>query len=81
MLFTIDAPPVDVDAVRAATDEGDVATLIATDRRALFTAEVSEGTLVRPGQRIALALDPDRFHFFDLETAESLRRPLAAAMG
>jgi multiple sugar transport system ATP-binding protein len=81
VLFTIEAPPVDVDAVRAATDEGERATLIATDRRALFTAEVSEGTVVRPGQRITLRLDTSRRHFFDLETAESLRRPLAAAIG
>ena len=42
VLFTIDAPPVEVDAVRAATDEPDRATLIATDRRALFTAEVAD---------------------------------------
>ena len=57
VLFTLDAPPVDVDAVRAATDEGDVATLLATDRRALFTAEVPEGTEVRPGQKLHLVLD------------------------
>ena len=58
VLFTIDAPPVDVDAVRAATDEGERAMLLATDRRALFTAEVSEGLAVRPGQRLRLAIDP-----------------------
>jgi multiple sugar transport system ATP-binding protein len=78
VLFTIDAPPVDVDAVRAATDEGDRATLIATDRRALFTAEVAEGTVVRPGERIRLEVDPARLHFFDPETSETLR-PVAVA--
>jgi multiple sugar transport system ATP-binding protein len=78
VLFTIDAPPVDVDAVRAATDEGDRATLLATDRRALFTAEVAEGTSVRPGQKIRLAVDPARLHFFDPETSETLR-PVAVA--
>ena len=72
VLFTIDAPPVDVDAVRAASDEGERASLLATDRRALFTAEVSEGFEVKPGQRIRLAVDPRRLHFFDLETSESL---------
>ena len=82
VLFPIEAPPVDVDAVRAATDEGEVATLLATDRRALFTAEVSEGLSVRPGQRITLALDPRRLHFFDLHSGESLLRPaLARAAG
>jgi multiple sugar transport system ATP-binding protein len=79
VLFPIDAPPVDVDAVRAASDEGERATLLATDRRALFTAEVSEGTRVRPGQKITLALDPSRIHFFDLETSESLLGPQLAA--
>ena len=79
VLFPIDAPPVDVDSVRAATDEGERATLLATDRRALFTAEVSEGMQVRPGQRIKLAIDPSRLHFFDLDTGESLLgRALAA---
>ena len=34
VLFTIEAPPVDVDSVRAATDERERATLLATDRRA-----------------------------------------------
>jgi multiple sugar transport system ATP-binding protein len=73
VLFTIDAPPVDVDAVRAASDEGETATLLATDRRTLFTAEVAEGTAVRQGQRIRLALDPARLHFFDPESSETLR--------
>jgi multiple sugar transport system ATP-binding protein len=79
VLFAIDAPPVDVDAVRAATDEGERATLLATDRRALFTAEVSETATVRPGQRIGLALDPSRLHFFDVETGESLLEPALVA--
>jgi multiple sugar transport system ATP-binding protein len=79
VLFPIEAPPVDADAVRAASDEGEVATLLATDRRALFTAEVSEGLQVRPGQRITLALDPRRLHFFDLESGESVLQPALAA--
>jgi multiple sugar transport system ATP-binding protein len=73
VLFTIDAPPVDVDSVRAASDEGERASLLATDRRALFTAEVAEGTPVRPGERLRLAVDPSRLHFFDPETSETLR--------
>jgi multiple sugar transport system ATP-binding protein len=73
VLFTIEAPPVDVDAVRAATDDGDSGRLLAEDRRALFTAEVDEGTPVRPGERLRLAVDPSRLHFFDPETSETLR--------
>ena len=55
VLFTVEAPPVDVDSVRAASDDGERATLIATDRRALFTAEVEEEANVRPGDRLGLA--------------------------
>ena len=54
-----------------------VATLLATDRRALFTAEVSEGTKVRPGEKITLALDPSRIHFFDPASGENLARGAA----
>ena len=68
VLFTIEAPPVDVDSVRAATDDRERATLLATDRRALFTAELAEGTQVRPGDRLRLAVDHTRLHFFDPET-------------
>jgi multiple sugar transport system ATP-binding protein len=80
VLFAIDAPPVEVDAVRAASDERERATLIATDRRVLFTAELPEGTQVRPGERIHLALDPARLHFFDRETSETLRPSALAAV-
>jgi multiple sugar transport system ATP-binding protein len=79
VLFTIEAPPVDVDSVRAASDDRERATLLATDRRALFTAEVAEGTPVRPGERIRLALDPARLHFFDTVTGETLRPSAVAA--
>ena len=81
VLFTVEAPPVDVDDVRAATDEGERATLLATDSRALFTAEVSESTVVRPGQRLRLALDPGRFHFFDPQSGERISgKELATAV-
>ena len=79
VLFTIDAPPVDVDSVRAASDEGERASLLATDRRVLFTAEVAEGTPVRPGERLTLAIDPARLHFFDPATGEALRGGVLAS--
>ena len=79
VLFTVDAPPVDVDSVRAASDDGERATLLATDRRALFTAEVEEEANVRPGDRLTLALDPTRLHFFDPETGASLRAGAVAS--
>jgi len=81
VIFTVEAPPVDVAAVRAASDERERATLLATDRRALFTAEVSESIVVRPGERIRLALDPRRFHYFDPDSGERLSdRALATAV-
>jgi multiple sugar transport system ATP-binding protein len=79
VLFTIEAPPVEVDSVRAASDDRERATLLATDRRALFTAEVAEGTPVRPGDRLRLALDPARLHFFDPDTGATLRAGALAA--
>ena len=72
VLFTVDVPPVDVDAVRATMDDGERATLLATERRALFTAEVPEGTVVRPGQRLSLMPDPKRLHFFDPTSGAAL---------
>ena len=79
VLFTVDAPPVDVESVRAASDDGERAQLIATDRRALFTAEVAEESGVRPGDRVSLALDPARLHFFDRETGASLSGKIVAS--
>ena len=50
-----------------------------TTERALFTAEVSESTVVRPGERFRLVLDPRRFHTFDPASGERLTdRALAA---
>jgi multiple sugar transport system ATP-binding protein len=74
VIFAIDAPPVDAEAVRAASDEGDHAMLIADDRRALFTAAVNASSTARAGARIRLAVDASRFHFFDRETGENLAR-------
>jgi multiple sugar transport system ATP-binding protein len=80
VIFAIDAPPVDAESVRAATDEGDEATLLADDRRSRFTAAVNESSQARPGTRFKLAVNPARFHFFDVDSGVTLRgRHLAAA--
>jgi multiple sugar transport system ATP-binding protein len=71
-IFHIDAPPVDTESTRAATDDGDSTVLLASDRRALFTATLEEGTRVTVGQPLRLAVNPARFHFFDLETGARL---------
>jgi multiple sugar transport system ATP-binding protein len=72
VIFAVDAPPVDVESVRAATDEGDRAVLIADDRRSLFTAEVVEASTARPGARVRLAVNPARFHYFDPASGATL---------
>jgi multiple sugar transport system ATP-binding protein len=67
-----------VDASRVAAgleDEADEATDLVTARGALLTAGVAPRTTARVGDRIRLALDPSRFHFFDAETGTSLLAP------
>jgi multiple sugar transport system ATP-binding protein len=65
VIFPIDAPPVDVTEVREAAGDDDQ--LIATDR-ATFTARVHPQTTARAGQRLQLAVDPSKFHYFDPAT-------------
>jgi ABC-type sugar transport system ATPase subunit len=78
-IFALDAPPVDVEAVRAASDEDETALLIADDNRALFTAELGDTTAARQGKTLRLAVDPRRFHYFDPDTGANLRLGRVAA--
>jgi multiple sugar transport system ATP-binding protein len=45
----------------------------------LLSARVDPRTSARVGSRLRLAVDPSRFHFFDVETGESLLAPAAAS--
>jgi multiple sugar transport system ATP-binding protein len=72
VIFPVDAPPVDTEAVRAASDEGERGVLLATDRRALFTAALPEDAPVEVGRPLRLAVDASRLHFFDPETGARL---------
>jgi multiple sugar transport system ATP-binding protein len=67
VFFRVDAPQVTAEALEGKED----ATLIA-DSTALFSARVDPRTRARVGERILLAVDPSRFHFFDSETGASL---------
>jgi multiple sugar transport system ATP-binding protein len=69
VFFGVDAPRISVEAVEAAAEEE--ASLLA-EERALFSARVDPRTAARVGQRLRLAVDPARFHFFDLATGASL---------
>jgi len=71
-IFPVEAPPVDTEAVRAASEEGERGVLLATDRRALFTADLPEGTPAAVGKPLRLTIDPSRFHFFDPESGARL---------
>jgi multiple sugar transport system ATP-binding protein len=70
VIFPVEAPRVDVSEVRAAR-EGDE-DVLAADEAMLFNARVDPRTRARRGAPLRLAVDPERLHFFDAETGESL---------
>jgi multiple sugar transport system ATP-binding protein len=75
LLFTVDAPPVATEDVKAAiggqsgADEG---RLLADDRRARFTARIPGQAPVGPGGSVELALDPRQIHVFDRSSGVAL---------
>jgi multiple sugar transport system ATP-binding protein len=79
-IFPVEAPRVEADDLRAATDEEEEG-LIADDTRALFNAGIDPRTSARQGQKLTLTVDPSRFHFFDPHTGESLTGETAALAG
>jgi multiple sugar transport system ATP-binding protein len=70
IIFPIDAARVEAADVRA-TREEDEEGLLAEDQ-ALFNARVDPRTHARTGATVTLAVDPARFHFFDVATGDSL---------
>ncbi len=70
-IFTINAPKVSVDAVRAAQDTEDDGPLFAAEK-ALFTASVDGRKVVTVGQAVDLAVDHQRLYFFDPDSGLSL---------
>jgi multiple sugar transport system ATP-binding protein len=72
VFFNVDARPA------GATRAADADTSILADEGTLFTARVDPRTTARVGERVRLAVDPARFHFFDPETGRSLVGPAAA---
>ena len=65
--FRVEAPRPDVEI----GVEEDEATLLASDAT-LFTARLDPQTRARQGDALELALDPARFHFFDVEDGRAL---------
>jgi multiple sugar transport system ATP-binding protein len=68
VLFPVEAPPVSAESLEAS----DEARLLLAETQSLFTARIDARTAGRAGGRLALAIDPDRFHFFDAETGATL---------
>ena len=73
VIFTLDAPRVSAEAVRAAADlaEGDEGKLFADDR-AVFTACLDTRGELGSGVECEVAVDHTRFHFFDPATGLTL---------
>ncbi|HEY7667717.1 MAG TPA: sn-glycerol-3-phosphate ABC transporter ATP-binding protein UgpC [Actinomycetota bacterium] len=85
VIFPIDAPPVlteDTIAASSEESEEDTIPLIAdTQAKVRFCARVDARTKVRPGDRITLGIDPDRFHFFDPSTGRAIDVPRPVTAG
>jgi multiple sugar transport system ATP-binding protein len=77
VFFPVNAAPVETDDI-ISIREGEQEALLAQDARALFAARLPSGTRQLIGRKIRLALDPERCHFFDPVTGESLVTRMAA---
>ena len=85
LIFTVDAPRISAEAVRAATEaHGDDEGKLFAEDRAIFTAVLDARRGVTANEELELALDPATFYFFDPGTGLSLdagqRRTLAATV-
>ena len=69
VFFPVRARSVTSQAVEA---EGEDSTQLVPEADALLNARVDPRTAARPGRRLVLAVDPARFHFFDITSGVSL---------
>jgi multiple sugar transport system ATP-binding protein len=75
-LFPVKAPPVTAERLDVAPTEASLLPVA----HSLFTARLDARTTARPGAPLEVAVDPERFHFFDPETGENLSTIPAAAV-
>jgi multiple sugar transport system ATP-binding protein len=68
-LFPVDAPAVTAERLDVAPTEAS----LLLEAQSRFTARLGARTTARAGAPLVVAVDPDRFHFFDPETGENLR--------
>jgi multiple sugar transport system ATP-binding protein len=82
VIFTVDAPRVSAEAVRAATEADEDDGMLFADERASFTACLDARRVLSPGRTTDLAVNCERLHFFDPATGHALGggvgSPLAA---
>jgi multiple sugar transport system ATP-binding protein len=70
VIFTLDAPRVEAEELRAARDNEE--TRLIVDDRAVWNARVDAKTGARAGGTIRLAVDTSRLYFFDPATGDTL---------
>ena len=82
VIFRLQVPPVMTEAVRAAAEpdaaDNTVVPLVADAGESICTARVNPRSTARAGDRVRLAVAPDRFFFFDLETGRAIQPEGAA---
>jgi multiple sugar transport system ATP-binding protein len=69
VFFRVDAPRLSGELAEGSDEES---TALLHEDRTLFNARVSPDTRARSGDRLQLAVDPMRLHFFDPATGDSL---------
>jgi len=76
LVFGVDAPRVDADALRDAMDASAASdtVLLADDDRAQFTAVIDAHLPVAAGETIELVVDPERLHGFDPASGAAVAR-------
>ena len=82
VLFTVEAPPVQVEGVDEDPEAGAPIPLVAAEGTSVFTAAVDARTAAASGRRVRLSVNPDSFHFFDRDTGQVIRarpQPVAAS--
>ena len=84
VIFRLQVPPVMTEAVRATAEpdahDDTVVPLVAEAGESVCTARVNARSTARAGERVRLAVAPDRFFFFDMETGRAIV-PDAAKVG
>ena len=72
LIFSVAAPRVDVEGADLAASDDQ---LLADDGRTMFTAHVSSGPGFAVGDRVTLAVNPTRLHYFDPGSGEAIAIP------